>query len=66
MNISREIAQKTIRFRGVFIIVVILATVFFVYQLRNLMFSQSLDDISPPDHPYVHLEKRMFDLFGTS
>lgn len=59
-------ARAIIRFRLVIFVAILLVTAFFGYQLKNVGLRQSLDDIVPLDHPYVKLDKKMFDIFGGS
>jgi uncharacterized protein len=59
-----RVARLLIRFRLGVLLGMGLVTAFFVFQIRNVELHQSLEDIIPPRHPHVELEKKMLAYFG--
>jgi predicted RND superfamily exporter protein len=57
-------AELVIRKRVLVLIVTILATLFFAYQLLNLKVYTSFADLLPQNHPYVKLHNEFRKLFG--
>ena len=56
-------AAFVVRFRWPIVIIVLLVTAFFTYQLRYVTLPQELADISPKGHPYVELHSYMSKVF---
>jgi predicted RND superfamily exporter protein len=57
-------AELVIKKRVLLLIVTILATLFFAYQLLNLKVYTSFADLLPQNHPYVKLHNEFRKLFG--
>ena len=50
--------------RGAVIVFVSIATVFFTYQVRNLVINTNFFDLYPPRHPYIQLYQQYRKMFG--
>ncbi|MEE8381846.1 MAG: MMPL family transporter [Thermodesulfobacteriota bacterium] len=59
-----KFATLVIKSRLVILIITILATLFFAYQLLHLKIYTSFEDLLPQNHPYVKLHNQFKKLFG--
>ena len=59
-----KFAELLIKKRGLIVSAVLLFTVFFAYQLKDLKVYTSFDDLLPQDHPYVKLHNKFRHIFG--
>jgi uncharacterized protein len=59
-----KFAGVVIRYRVALILIISLATLFFVYSTRNLSFQTSLSDFAPQKHPYIQVQNRLASIFG--
>ncbi len=53
-----------IRYRYGFLVLCIIITSFFAYQLKGLSFKTNLSDFYPLRHPYLKIQKQLNDVFG--
>jgi hypothetical protein len=60
----KKFAELVIKGRLLILIVTILVTLFFAYQLFHLKIYTSFEDLLPQDHPYVKLHNKFKMLFG--
>jgi predicted RND superfamily exporter protein len=57
-------AELVIKNRVLVLIITIIATLFFAYQLLNLKVYTSFEDLLPQNHPYIKLHNEFRKLFG--
>jgi predicted RND superfamily exporter protein len=62
----KKIAEKIIRFRIIIGVIILLGTVFFAYQIKNVRLYYDAGNISPIGHPYTKLHSKMIDVFGVA
>ena len=61
---SKSFGEFIIRNRIVVLILILLATVFFAWNIRNVTVDSPLIDLFPSDHPYVETYVKYQDIFG--
>ena len=57
-------AQCVDRYRVAILIVILLITAFFAYQLKNLQVYTSFEDLLPQDHPFIKVHNEIRKNFG--
>jgi predicted RND superfamily exporter protein len=53
-----------IRYRYGFLILCLLISLFFAYQVKDLSFNTNLGDFYPLKHPYLDIQKKLNNIFG--
>ncbi|MQY53385.1 MAG: MMPL family transporter [Firmicutes bacterium] len=63
-NFSKFFARFVIRHRIVFILISLVLTILFAYQLRHLTLQTNLGDFAPQKHPYLAVQRQLTHIFG--
>ncbi|MDY6971256.1 MAG: MMPL family transporter [Thermodesulfobacteriota bacterium] len=61
---ARRIAEVIIKYRVLVGILVLLGTLFFAYEMKNVRLYHDAGNVTPIGHPYAALHKKMIDVFG--
>ena len=61
---ARKIAEVIIRYRVFVGVLVLLGTLFFAYEMKNVRLYHDAGNVTPIGHPYPALHKKMIDVFG--
>lgn len=64
MDVFRPFVQFTVRFRKSVLVVMLLATLFFLWQTINIKMFTEFIDLFPYNHPYVEIHKAYARFFG--
>jgi hypothetical protein len=60
-----KLATWTIRYRYTFLGIIILLTVFFGYQIKNMVIRTDLSDLIPPNHPFIKIHDKYKEQLGS-
>lgn len=63
-NFAIKFANAVVKYRVLFIAVFIGISLFFLYVIRDIDFSTSIDDFYPQRHPFVSVQNKLTEIFG--
>ncbi|MBN2096926.1 MAG: hypothetical protein JW714_00445, partial [Candidatus Omnitrophica bacterium] len=63
-NFAIPFAHTVIKYRVLFLVVCILISLFFLYQIKDMDFRTNIDDFYPQRHPFVNVQNKLTAIFG--